>query len=73
LDFVDRAVVRDVLAYSMAALVSFHPLPNHIDAQPNKIFEFMRAGIPVITSYFPPWREIIPGNDCGLLVDPLKS
>jgi glycosyltransferase involved in cell wall biosynthesis len=71
LGFVDRTGVRDVLARSMAGLVTFLPAPNHIDAQPNKMFEYMSAGIPVIASDFPLWREIIAGNDCGLLVDPL--
>ena len=71
LGFVDRLGVRDVLSRSVAGLVTFHPLPNHIDAQPNKMFEYMSAGIPVIASDFPLWREIIQGNDCGLLVDPL--
>ena len=72
LGFVDRQGVRAVLGRSMAGMVTFHPLPNHIDAQPNKMFEYMSAGIPVIASDFPLWREIIEGNDCGLLVDPLK-
>ena len=72
LGFVDRVGVRDVLARSMAGIVTFHPLPNHIHAQPNKMFEYMSAGIPVIASDFPLWREIIAGNDCGLLVDPLN-
>ena len=72
LGFLDRAGVRDVLGRSMAGLVTFHPAPNHIDAQPNKMFEYMSAGIPVIASDFPLWREIIAGNDCGLLVDPLN-
>lgn len=71
LGFVDRLGVRDVLSRSIAGLVTFHPLPNHVDAQPNKMFEYMSAGIPVIASDFPLWREIIQGNDCGLLVDPL--
>lgn len=72
LGFLGRTGVRDVLGRSMAGLVTFHPAPNHIDAQPNKMFEYMSAGIPVIASDFPLWREIIAGNDCGLLVDPLN-
>jgi glycosyltransferase involved in cell wall biosynthesis len=72
LGFVDRDGVRAVLGRSIAGLVTFHPLPNHIDAQPNKMFEYMSASIPVIASDFPLWRSIIEGNDCGLLVDPLK-
>lgn len=70
LGFVGREGVREVLGRSVAGLVTFHPLPNHIDAQPNKMFEYMSAGIPVIASDFPLWREIIAGNQCGLCVDP---
>ncbi len=69
--FVDRVGVRHVLGRSVAGLVTFHPLPNHIDAQPNKMFEYMSAGIPVIASDFPLWREIVLGNQCGLCVNPL--
>ena len=72
LGFLDRPAVREVLARSIAGLVVFHPSPNHIDAQPNKIFEYMSAGIPVIASDFPLWRQIVEGNSCGLCVDPLK-
>ena len=72
LGFVDRAGVRDVLARSMAGLVTLHPVINYIDALPVKMFEYMSAGIPVIASDFPLWREIIAGNDCGLLVNPFN-
>lgn len=67
----DRPGVRDVLSRSKAGIVTFYPLPNHVDAQPNKMFEYMSAGVPVIASHFPLWREIVEGNDCGVCVDPL--
>jgi glycosyltransferase involved in cell wall biosynthesis len=65
-----RESVRGVLARSMAGLVTFLPEPNHVNAQPNKMFEYMSAEVPVIASHFPLWREIIEGADCGLCVDP---
>lgn len=68
--FVERARVRDVMQNSFAGVVTFLPAPNHVDSQPNKMFEYMSAGIPVIGSHFPLWREIIEGNDCGICVDP---
>lgn len=70
LGFLDRQVVCEVLGRSIAGIVTFLPVPNHIEAQPNKMFEYMCAGIPVIASDFPRWREIVEGNDCGILVDP---
>ena len=27
-------------------IVTSHPLPNHFDAQPNKLFEYLSAGLP---------------------------
>ena len=67
----DRTGVRDMLHTSIAGIVTLHPTINYIDALPVKMFEYMRAGIPVIASNFPLWREIVEGNDCGLCVNPL--
>ncbi|WP_291991153.1 glycosyltransferase family 4 protein [Candidatus Accumulibacter sp. ACC007] len=71
LGYLDREGVRKALGRSLAGLVTFYPVPNHVDAQPNKMFEYMAAGIPVIASDFPLWREIVGGSDCGICVDPL--
>jgi glycosyltransferase involved in cell wall biosynthesis len=67
---VGREELPSILSQSVAGLVLFLPVPNHVDAQPNKIFEYMSAGIPVIGSNFPLWKEIIEGNACGICVDP---
>ena len=69
--FVNREDMANILKRSKAGLVIFHPSPNHIDAQPNKMFEYMSGGLPIITSNFPLWKEIVEGNNCGICVDPL--
>lgn len=70
--FLDRNGVREVLSRSFVGVVNFLEAPNHMDSQPNKLFEYMSAGVPVISSDFPLWKEIVEGNDCGSCVDPTK-
>lgn len=72
LGILDRRGVRETLGRSVAGLVTLHPVINYLDALPIKMFEYMSAGIPVIASKFPLWREIVEGNSCGICVDPLS-
>ena len=67
---VGRDEVSKIMACSRAGMVTFLPAPNHNDAQPNKMFEYMSASLPLIASDFPLWRRTIEGNQCGLCVDP---
>lgn len=64
---------NEIMSLSLAGIVVFHECANHVDAQPNKLFEYMGAGIAVIASDFPLWRKIIQANDCGLMVNPSDS
>ena len=72
LGVVSREQVKEIFSKSVAGVVTFLPLPNHIEAQPNKMFEYMSAELPLIGSNFPLWKDIIEGNNCGLCVDPIQ-
>jgi O-antigen/teichoic acid export membrane protein/glycosyltransferase involved in cell wall biosynthesis len=53
-----------------AGLVCLLPLERYKVSLPVKMFEFMAAGLPVIASDFPLFRELVEGNGCGICVDP---
>lgn len=65
-----REQVSEVLSKAKVGIVTFLPVPNHIEAQPNKLFEYMSASLPVIASDFPLWRSIVSKYNCGILVEP---
>lgn len=65
-----REEVANLMSKSIAGIVTFLPEPNHINARPNKMFEYMSAGLPVISSNFSEWKNIIDSNKCGVTVNP---
>ena len=70
--YLRRSEAVQLMSTCRAGIVTYKPAANHIAAQPNKMFEYMSAGIPVIASNFPLWRSIIEDNNCGICVDPLN-
>lgn len=70
---VSRAGVARILASSRAGLVVLKPVAHEMETYPIKLFEYMAAGLPVISSDFPIWRDVVGGAKCGLLVDPEKT
>lgn len=67
---VGRDEVAKIMACSSVGVVTFLPGPNHNDSQPNKMFEYMSAGLPLLASNFPLWRQIVEGSQCGMCTDP---
>ncbi|NCU92232.1 MAG: glycosyltransferase [Synechococcaceae bacterium WB7_1B_046] len=67
---VSRKAAQEIKQGAFAGIVPFLPFPNHIHAQPNKIFEYMASGIPVIGSHFPLWKNLIQDHELGICIDP---
>ncbi|WP_298832106.1 glycosyltransferase [uncultured Piscinibacter sp.] len=66
---VGREEVRRTLSRARAGLVTLLPMPSYVDSLPIKMFEYMSAGLPVIASDFPLWRDIVVRHGCGVCVD----
>ncbi len=67
---ISRKEVNDLYGTARAGIVIYQPAQNHMESQPIKLFEFMAAGLPVVSSDFPLWKEIVEGNCCGICVNP---
>ncbi len=53
-------------------VITYLPYSNNTSCLPNKLFDYMLVGLPVIASNFPLYREVVEGSHCGLIVDPSK-
>lgn len=68
----DRNGIASLLNRVQVGLAVLHPDEAYLTSLPTKLFEYMAAGIPVVVSDFPLWRNIVQGAGCGLLVDPFN-
>jgi len=63
----------DVVGYAASATVGVSPIVdsclNYRYSLPNKLFQYMAAGLPVVASDFPQVREVVIGSGAGLVTD----
>src|SRR3546814_3897042 len=72
-DVCSSDLLAEEMAQARAGLVLLHPTNNYLVIRPNKLFEYMAAGLPVIASDFGHWREVVEPAGCGLLVNPTDT
>jgi glycosyltransferase involved in cell wall biosynthesis len=63
-----RAEIVTLLNESLIGLNLLLPEPNYLLSLPTKLFEYMAAGLPVITSDLPTSKEIVEAAGCGFVV-----
>ncbi len=64
------------MEYSIHAKVGLSilkPIENYMSSYSTKIFEYMAIGLPVVTSNFDLYKDVIIKHHCGLCVDPTDS
>jgi glycosyltransferase involved in cell wall biosynthesis len=71
LGYLSRSEISNLLVNSSIGFVTLLNTPNDAMSYPIKLFEYMAAGIPVISSNFQVYMDIVEKNKCGICVDPL--
>ncbi len=63
----------EVVDYTASATIGVAPIVpttlNNAYSLPNKLFQYMAAGLPVLASALPQLTEIVEGSDAGVTVD----
>jgi glycosyltransferase involved in cell wall biosynthesis len=73
ISFLSPVKGSEIMSYLNMAKIGISPnlrVDKQIKALPTKLFEYMAAGLPIVTSNLPHQTEIIKKSNCGLLADP---
>ncbi|UCD52824.1 MAG: glycosyltransferase family 4 protein [Phycisphaerales bacterium] len=57
-------------AQAAMGIITYLPYANNTSCLPNKLFDYMLVGLPVIASDFPLYRQVVEPYQCGLIVAP---
>jgi glycosyltransferase involved in cell wall biosynthesis len=72
IDYAGQIPYREInalLGGAMGGIAICAPSVNYMNALSTKVFDYMAAAIPVISSDFPGWREAVNGYDCSIFID----
>lgn len=68
---VARDRIIEIVSDSICGICTLFPTPNHLNSSPNKFFEYLVYGTPVIASNFQTWLNFIPSDKSFIYyVDP---
>lgn len=67
---VPASQIMEELNLARVGVIPALPVPKTYRGMPNKLFEYMAAGIPVVSFDYPYPREVIVSAGCGSLVAP---
>ena len=70
--FIEKEQMEDTYNdhHWIAGIALFPPTDHYKKKELTKFFEYMNAGLPILCSNFPKWKEFIDTYKCGITVDP---
>lgn len=70
--FIEKEVIerRYLERNWLAGIALFPPTEHYMKKELTKFFEYMNAGLPIICSNFPVWKDFVETYQCGIAVDP---
>jgi glycosyltransferase involved in cell wall biosynthesis len=73
--FVEREQIDEMYLKKqwLAGLALFPPTEHYMKKELTKFFEYMSAGIPILCSDFPVWKNFVKQYKCGIAVDPYND
>ncbi|NIJ55975.1 glycosyltransferase [Dyadobacter arcticus] len=66
----DQKVALRYARRCMAGIALLKPVADYPDSFTTKLFEYMALGIPVITSDFPLYKQVVEHSECGFCISP---
>ncbi len=70
MDLMDGYLISKKCKVGLAVL---KPINNYLESYPTKFFEYMSIKLPVITSNFKLYKNVIETHNCGYCIDPFSA
>jgi glycosyltransferase involved in cell wall biosynthesis len=68
--YTDLQIVIKNAHQALAGIALLKPVGDYIESYPTKLFEYMGLNLPVITSNFPLYQDVVESADCGYCINP---
>jgi glycosyltransferase involved in cell wall biosynthesis len=71
--YTDQKKALQYAQNASAGIALLKPVADYSESYTTKLFEYMSLGLPVITSDFPLYREVVEQSECGFCISPYDS
>jgi len=71
--YVDQKMALRYARQSVAGIALLKPVADYPESFPTKLFEYMALKLPVVTSDFPAYRQVVEPFGCGFCISPYDA